>query len=161
MAAAIAQYALSSCSLFILYNHALHHCRCSCNGFVKFVITRDPGKQYKFCALQSRAAQPLLQQFGLTQDDALKSITLVEGDHAYRKSEAALRIASRLGWPYAWAPAFMWVPECLRDTVYDAVAKNRYSLFGKSEECMIPTRNVLSRFLDADEMKAASRRHDE
>lgn len=137
-----------------------------CDHTVKFLIARDPGKAFKFCALQSEAAKPILATFGLDKEEALKSIVFVDGGVAYRKSEAAMRIASYL--PFPWNALFLGrlVPGPLRDGVYDCVASNRYRLFGKhgdgnggeDEVCLRPSPDVLSRFLDADEVKGAPKK---
>jgi predicted DCC family thiol-disulfide oxidoreductase YuxK len=42
---------------------------------------------------------------------------------------------------------FIIVPRFLRDAVYNFVAKNRYRFFGKKDECMMPTQDLLDRFL--------------
>jgi predicted DCC family thiol-disulfide oxidoreductase YuxK len=39
------------------------------------------------------------------------------------------------------------LPKFIRDKVYDFVAKNRYKWFGKKEECLVPTGDLLKRFL--------------
>ena len=126
---------------------------CRCNGTVKFVIARDPQKQFKFCALQSRAAQPLFDEFGLTRSDALKSIILIQGDQFYQRSEAAIRIAQGLPWPYPAMGVFLGIPQFIRDAVYDLIGSNRYLLFGQSDECLAPTQATLSRFVDGDEYR--------
>ena len=67
----------------------------------------------------------------------------------YRASTAALQIGSRLDRPFSLlAPVAMWIPAPLRDAVYYCVARNRYSVFGKSDSCMMPTKALRKRFLD-------------
>lgn len=129
-----------------------------CDGVVRFIYTRDVGGAlFRFCALQSRAAEPLLARAGVTREDALKSFVILdaEGDRVLRRSDAAIAIARALPAPW-WALAIIGgcVPRVLRDIVYDCVAARRYSLFGKSAEgeCLFPSKTVLSRFLDRDEI---------
>jgi predicted DCC family thiol-disulfide oxidoreductase YuxK len=129
-----------------------------CNGTVKFLIKRDPAKVFKFVALQSDAARPLLEHFNLSREEALQSIVFVDSQIAYRKSAAALQISAYLPQPYKFLYLASCVPAPLRDVVYDCVAVNRYRVFGQSEECMRPTPDIMARFLDAEEMKAARRR---
>jgi predicted DCC family thiol-disulfide oxidoreductase YuxK len=38
-------------------------------------------------------------------------------------------------------------PKKIRDLVYDYIAKNRYKWFGKTENCMMPTPEIQSKFL--------------
>lgn len=130
-----------------------------CDGTVRFLIARDPKRLFKFVALQSETARPLLAHFGISPEEALKSITFVDDGVAHRKSAAALQISYYLPMPYSFIYGFYYcVPRCLRDCVYDMVASNRYRVFGKYEDaedaqvCLMPTKDVLSRFLDAHEM---------
>ena len=72
---------------------------------------------------------------------------VVVGGVAYFKSDSALSALNRLpGWK--WTRVFKIFPRPLRDFVYDRIARNRYALFGKTESCMVPTREQRSRFLD-------------
>jgi predicted DCC family thiol-disulfide oxidoreductase YuxK len=43
--------------------------------------------------------------------------------------------------------AFFIFPEGLRNFIYDYIAKNRYKWFGKKESCMIPTPELIIKFL--------------
>jgi predicted DCC family thiol-disulfide oxidoreductase YuxK len=133
-----------------------------CNNAVKFILTRDPGAHFRFCAIQSSAAQPLLQRAGISQEDALTSFVLLGSSASapvLRRSDAALAIASRLTWPWPLlAAAGALVPRLLRDAVYDCVASRRYQWFGKvggEEEgsCLSPMPHILRRFVDAEEIK--------
>lgn len=126
-----------------------------CDGVVKFLLQHDKQKVFTFCSLQSEAAQPYLARFGITPEDALKSILFVDGDKHYLKSSAALNIASYLPAPWSWLYVFNLMPAFLRDGAYDCVAANRYRMFGKNEEgtCLMRTSSIMARFLDANEGK--------
>ncbi|SHK77878.1 thiol-disulfide oxidoreductase DCC family protein [Rhodothermus profundi] len=119
-----------------------------CNGFINFVIDRDPAGYFKFGALQSEAARPYLERFGL-QPDYLDSIILIEGGRCYRDSTAALRILRRLRglWPLLYG--LIVVPRPLRDAVYRWVARHRYRWFGRRAQCRVPTPDLLARFLES------------
>ena len=117
-----------------------------CNGAVNFVIARDPSGYFKFAALQSEAGEELSDKYGIDKVET-DSVVLIEDDQAYLHSSAALRIVRKL--PGAW-PAlygFIIVPRPIRDWAYKLFAKNRYRLFGRQEQCMIPTPEVRARFL--------------
>jgi predicted DCC family thiol-disulfide oxidoreductase YuxK len=117
-----------------------------CNGFVQFVIPRDPLGHVRFAALQSEAARRLMAQTGVTPGSA-DSIVLVEGQHAFVRSEAALRIARQLRFPWPILYGLVVVPRPLRDWVYDIVARNRYRWFGRRDVCMVPGPETRDRFL--------------
>lgn len=115
-----------------------------CNAAVLWVIRHDPEAVFKLASLQSQAARELL---GDAQVDLPDSIVLVDDDGVHTRSDAAIRIARRLGRPWLMARTG-WVPRFIRDSVYNLVARHRYRLFGKRESCMVPTPELRSRFLD-------------
>ena len=117
-----------------------------CDGSVNFVIKRDEKQQFKFAALQSEAGQKLVEEYGLNKP-GIDSVILIENGRAYTHSTAALKIAQHLGGIYSWASIFLYLPRGLRDFFYKLFARNRYRLFGKKDECMIPTPEVKERFL--------------
>ena len=118
-----------------------------CHGFVQFLVPRDTEGQFRFASLQSDVGQQLLDEHGLSDHD-LDSVVLLEGDDAYVKSDAVIRIGQLLGGIYRLLGPCRFLPRRLRDWVYDLVARHRYRLFGQKEQCMLPTGNVRDRFLE-------------
>jgi predicted DCC family thiol-disulfide oxidoreductase YuxK len=118
-----------------------------CNGFVQFVIARDPAGHFRFGALQSEAAQRLI---GAAAPSAPDSVVLVEDGRLWTQSSAALRIVRHLRFPWPLAYLLIGVPRPVRDWVYAAIARNRYRWFGKREVCMVPTPALRARFIDVE-----------
>ncbi len=118
-----------------------------CNASVRFIMERDPEGYFQFASLQSAVGQQLLQQYGLMQAP-LASIVLIEAGQAYTHSDAALRIAQHLARPWPLLAYARWIPRPLRDAVYGWIANNRYRWFGQSAQCMMPSRQTRSRFLE-------------
>jgi predicted DCC family thiol-disulfide oxidoreductase YuxK len=117
-----------------------------CNWSVQFVMDRDSQKQFYFASLQSDTGQALLERFGLKDAD-IDSVVFIDGDKAYVKSSAALKIAGQLdGWVKVIG-VFRIIPSFISDFVYDIIAANRYRWFGKREHCMIPTTEQRAQFL--------------
>lgn len=119
-----------------------------CSGSVQFIINRDRAKRYSFASLQSDYGQQTLKRLNLSTSD-LHSIILITGDRYLQRSDAALEIAKHLSlaWPLFYV--FKIVPRFIRDPIYNWVARNRYSWFGKSEACWLPSPELKSRFIDA------------
>ena len=117
-----------------------------CNGFVQFVIARDPSARFRFAPLQSAAAAGILREAGVTAP-LPDSVVLVEDGRVYVRSDAALRIARGLRFPWPLAYACRLVPRFIRDRLYDAVAARRYRWFGRRDVCMMPTPERRARFL--------------
>lgn len=117
-----------------------------CNSAVAFIIDRDPEGHFLFAPLQSELGRTLVANCALDPDQ-LDSLVLVEDGICYRKSTAALRIATRLRGGWRMAGIFKVIPRALRDPVYDIIARHRYRWFGKRESCRIATSDEQSRFL--------------
>lgn len=63
------------------------------------------------------------------------------------KSAAVLEILKDL--PIGWRVfrSGIILPKVIRDWLYDFIAKHRYRIFGKKDECPIPSEDVQDRFL--------------
>ena len=118
-----------------------------CNGTVHFIIKRDKKKLIRYAALQSDTGLQLLQQSGLIWKD-MQSFVFFESKKVYTRSTAALKVCRYLkaGWPLFYG--FIIVPRFIRDGIYNLIARNRYKWFGKREQCMVPSQEIKSRFLD-------------
>jgi predicted DCC family thiol-disulfide oxidoreductase YuxK len=115
-----------------------------CDGAVNFIIERDKNNYFKFAPVQSEAGQKYVEKFGLS---AIDSVILVENEKAYTHSTAALKVAKHLSGIWSLFYVFIIVPKPIRDFFYKLFAKYRYKLFGKKDECMIPTPDVRAKFL--------------
>jgi predicted DCC family thiol-disulfide oxidoreductase YuxK len=131
-----------------------------CNASVNFVIDRDPHAVFRFGALQSEEGRHLLAERGV-DEEWLDSIVLIEGDRVYTASDAALRIASRMPFPWSLLRVFRILPRPLRDAVYNWIARNRYRWFGKQESCRVPTPDLRARFIDAAPLAEGARSNGE
>jgi predicted DCC family thiol-disulfide oxidoreductase YuxK len=126
-----------------------------CTGAVQFILRRDPAARFRFASRDSEVGRALLARVGLPEQP--ESIVLVHRGAAWTGTGAVLAIARRLPLPWPLASMFCIVPAPLRDLGYRWIAKNRYRWFGKREQCWVPTPELRSRFLDADEPRAGMR----
>jgi predicted DCC family thiol-disulfide oxidoreductase YuxK len=118
-----------------------------CNGSVLFIIRRDAQAKLKFASLQSDYGVEQMKRFNLSPS-SLTSVLLIKDGQLFQKSNAALEIARMLDGMWPGMYAFKIVPLFIRDFVYQWIANNRYRWFGKKEQCMIPTPEIKSRFVD-------------
>jgi predicted DCC family thiol-disulfide oxidoreductase YuxK len=120
-----------------------------CSRAVRFIARHDHRGRFRFAALQSDVARTLLA--GAPDLPALlpDSVILVEaGGAVLVESEAALRIAAGLDGRVRHLARLRVVPRPIRDAVYRLVARTRYRIFGRHDECEIPAPWLRERFLD-------------
>lgn len=118
-----------------------------CEFSVNFIFEHDTDGHFSFTPAQSPLGTSLLRHFGINTS-RLDTVVLVRGERAFTRSAAAIEIASGLDMPWNLLTVFQAVPEPLRDMLYDLIAQNRYQLFGKKEECMLPSEELRRRFLE-------------
>ena len=116
-----------------------------CNNTVSFLIKHDKNKTFKFAASQTNAGENIIRQYNILNEG--KSVIFIKDGIVFYKSDAVIEIAKQIkGWPHIFKYSSLF-PKFLRDGVYNLIAKNRYSLFGKKETCMVPTEEDRNRFL--------------
>jgi predicted DCC family thiol-disulfide oxidoreductase YuxK len=117
-----------------------------CSRWIRFIATRDINQRFRFTQIQSAYGARLAQAFGIDPDDP-DTNAVIHGGVAYFKSDAALTVLSHLpGW--GWARVLFAVPKHFRDALYNLVAKNRYRIFGKYQECFVPDAAMRGRVLE-------------
>jgi predicted DCC family thiol-disulfide oxidoreductase YuxK len=117
-----------------------------CSRWIRFIAARDKDRRFRFTAIQSGYGTRLALAFGIDPKDP-DTNAVVHGGIARFKSDAALTVLSRLpGW--GWVRALRVVPKPLRDAVYNLVARNRYRIFGKYQECFVPDAGFRDRVME-------------
>lgn len=115
-----------------------------CNRLVRFIIKRDQHGALEFAPLQWAVSKHLIAD----RQASSETVLLIEHGKLYERSDAALRIARKLRFPWLLLYVFVVVPRPVRDAIYNWIARNRYRWFGKRDSCMTPDENSKSRFLD-------------
>jgi predicted DCC family thiol-disulfide oxidoreductase YuxK len=116
-----------------------------CSRWARFVIDRDPQAWFRFVAVQEPYGRVLAARLGIDLTFP-ETNAVILGGRAYFKSDAAIEVLSRLpGW--GWVRAGKAVPRGLRNAAHDLIARNRYRWFGQSQECLLPTPDLVRHFL--------------
>jgi len=117
-----------------------------CNGSVNFILKRDEACKYKFASLQSEIGIELAKKYNI-DTNIVDSIVLIRDDKVFIKSSAILEVLKDL--PIGWRLFRIGIilPKFVRDWLYDIIAKHRYKIFGKKDECPTPSKDVQDRFL--------------
>jgi predicted DCC family thiol-disulfide oxidoreductase YuxK len=122
-----------------------------CDRTVQFILAHDRKGTIRFAPLQGDFAREVFARHPEVRD--VDSLILVETDAGTGhecvsvRSDGALRTASRLGGVWRAAAVLRIVPRPIRDAFYDAFAKVRYRVFGRLDECPLPSAEHRSRFL--------------
>ena len=119
-----------------------------CNEAVLTIIKHDHKNKFVFTALQSSTGKKIIQELHI-DISIIDSIILFYPKTSYNsKSTAALKIMSDFGGFWKLSKLGWIFPLVFRDFIYDYIAKNRYKWFGKKDNCMIPTPELNSKFLN-------------
>jgi predicted DCC family thiol-disulfide oxidoreductase YuxK len=117
-----------------------------CNRTVDLLVKLDRREHLLFASNQSQAGIDLLGNVDRSGESA-NTIYLVEQSQTTSESDAILRIARTLGFPWRFALVGVLMPRPARNALYRWVAKNRYRWFGTRETCRLPTEAEQARFL--------------
>ncbi len=117
-----------------------------CCGSARFVLRHDRHRRFLLTTAQGEFGQALYHRLGLSGVD-FETMLLAQGDSVWTHSEAAIRIAEGLGWPWRAAGVCRALPRPVRDAVYRFVARNRYRWFGRRDTCWRPTPEEAERIL--------------
>lgn len=123
-----------------------------CNKFVQFVIAEDHDGVFYFASLQSDFAGLTLGRRG-ADPNILDTVYVLAkygtaDEKMLTKSEAVVYTVGQLRpWLRPFATILGIMPKAVRDLGYAMVAKIRYKLFGKYDQCMLPSPETKQRFI--------------
>lgn len=116
-----------------------------CSGIVQFILRNDKKGRIKLAALQSPEGKSVIDMMspGTTLPD---SIVFIRGNRVWTESSAALELASELGGIWSAARVLKIFPSFFLDWCYRIIARNRYRIWGKSTDCLMPEPGWENRF---------------
>lgn len=121
-----------------------------CNRWSQFIIKYDKKHIFKLASVQSSEGQAILRYFDMPTQ-TFDTMLYIENGLAFEKSDAFLKIISQLPLPFSLLRLCKILPLSLRNWGYDRIALNRYTLFGKYDQCILPSTDHNKRFLSGDE----------
>lgn len=123
-----------------------------CHQLVQTLLLLDTHNKLFFSSLESSfAASFFLKDHGAIL--SINSVVFFDGSQLFFKSDAILKIAHTLGFPFSICQIFFLLPRGFRDFIYDIVAKFRYKIFGKNLVCHITEKVENSKFLNTPYQK--------
>ena len=118
-----------------------------CNSFVNTIISLDKKNQLFFSPLNGKIAKKLLKKHS-EKIKNIDSVIFYTHSKISVKSKAVIDIINSLGSLYKIISILNIIPALLLDYIYDLVAKNRYSWFGKKSSCPMPDKKIVSQFIE-------------
>ena len=116
-----------------------------CSRWVRFVIDRDRDRRFRFLTIQSDDGRALAGRFGIDPEAPQTNAVIWKG-RIWFKSDAALTVLGELRGARPLAMLKV-LPRLIRDPAYDLIARNRYRIFGRTEQCMVPSAEDRTRFV--------------
>jgi predicted DCC family thiol-disulfide oxidoreductase YuxK len=121
-----------------------------CDASVRWLLARDDRALFRFAPLQGATAGELRARHPEI-GDSLDGIAYVEtsdgSERVHMRSEAVFRILAELDPPWKWFAMLRWLPRPLTELGYRIFARLRYRVFGRLDECRVPTPVERRRFL--------------
>lgn len=108
-----------------------------CSRTIQFIMKADRHKKFLFQTLQS------IQE----SSDDRESVIVNDGKRIYTHFDAILKIGKELGGIYRLTGIARILPQKWRYRLYEWIAENRYSWFGKRESCFLPAAEDRERFI--------------
>ena len=123
-----------------------------CSSLLQFLLTHDRRGVFAFASLQSRTGRTVVERLGNDPADLTSFYVLAnyrtDRSGTMARSKAALFVASQLGWPWKAAVIARVLPNAVLDRAYDVIARNRYRVFGRFEQCLAPRPEFRGRFIE-------------
>ena len=123
-----------------------------CSRLIQFLLKYDRRAVFAYASLQSVTGRTLIERFGGNPDELTSFVVLPHyragAARMLRRSSAALFVVGELGWPWQAALVMRILPTSLLDRLYDVVARTRYRVFGRLDQCLIPKPEFRRRFID-------------
>ena len=123
-----------------------------CSSLLQFLLTHDRRGVFAFASLQSATGRAVVEGLGGDPTELTSFYVLANyrtrNSRIFARSNAALFVAGQLGWPWKAALIARVLPSAVLDRAYNVIARNRYRVFGRFEQCLAPRPEFRGRFVE-------------
>ena len=118
-----------------------------CSSAARYISKRSTRSLLAFCAMQSDAGRETLAGLGKSLRD-YETVIVLEENRVLERGDAALRLFEHMlhPWPKI-ARLVRRVPARLRDAIYRVVARYRFRVVGRRDECMLLAESARRKFI--------------
>jgi len=117
-----------------------------CSRTVQTIYKYDKKKRYYFASVGSEEFQKIDKtiESGVSGKE---TVILFQDNTVYTRSDAVLRIAVNLRFPFPMLAIGYILPRPARDAIYNLVARKRYQWFGERDHCFVPDPEMKKHYL--------------
>jgi predicted DCC family thiol-disulfide oxidoreductase YuxK len=123
-----------------------------CSSLFQFLLTHDRRAVFAFASLQSAIGRAVVERLGGDPPELTSFYVLANyrtrHSRIFARSQAALFVAGQLGWPWKAAVMARILPTALLDRAYNVIARYRYRVFGRFDQCPAPRPEFRNRFIE-------------
>jgi predicted DCC family thiol-disulfide oxidoreductase YuxK len=117
-----------------------------CSRFFRFVLRHDCDQRFRFVLAQSPLGTAIYEALGQPTCEFDTNVVIRDGLICLRGASFPHAMG---GLPSPWSAlsVLRHVPPVIADPAYHLIARNRYRIFGRFDQCMIPDAALRARFL--------------
>lgn len=117
-----------------------------CSFFAQWILRNDKQCSFRFATAQSPLGQALFKHYQLNPTEFETNLVIIDGQ-LYEKLYGFFAVCRVLGYPWRLLAVFRLLPRFLLDWVYERIARNRYALFGRRSQCLVPDEALAKRMV--------------
>ena len=118
-----------------------------CMAGARLLDRLDKSGTIRICPVQTSLGHAVLTHYGQDTDDPDTWLFLQDGV-AYGALEAMIRVGIHIGGPGHVMRIFQIFPRFVQVWLYRRLARNRYWMFGRRDNCELPTPSLRARVLE-------------
>lgn len=118
-----------------------------CDASIQFIIKYDKRDVFRFVSIQSELGKNIVNHIGIDISKIDSIILYIPNKAYYTKADAVFTVLKEFNNLYCVFYYLKILPNFVKNSLYDFVAKNRYNWFGKKDFCLIPTSELKAKFL--------------
>ena len=123
-----------------------------CSRLLQFLLERDRRAVFTFASLQSAVGRTMVERFGGDPNELASFHVLANyrgNDASDVQQEQRRAVRRRRAWVALENGSTVRVlPTSILDHVYNVVARNRYRVFGRNEQCLTSRPEFRGRFVE-------------
>ncbi len=118
-----------------------------CSFSARMIGRFDRREEFQIATAQGPLGSALLRHYGMDPADPDSWLLIVDGQ-ARTGADGMIAAGARMGGPGWLLQILRLFPHGAREWLYQRVARNRYTLFGRADICAVPDPRLRARLID-------------